>query len=522
MTTTIEHFPYALEWLDPKTVTIGTNIRDLPDLDPEFVESIRQQGILQPILATRHDGVVTVQAGQSRTRAALQVGLDRIPVVVFDGDLDTASRIITQLTENEHRANIKQSERVGAYHQLSLIGYTAEQIAQKTSTPRTKVDTILAVAASPAAVEAADSDLTLDELAIVAEFDDDPEAVESLLENRRRGYPFTQTVSRLRKDREEQELINEAKAEAVAEGLTVIDSPSYTDKSVLTGTRIRVNSQTVTEEEHATCPGHVVYFTAQYRTVEVAPDDPSVVTVAADDDEDEGEFEDYPVFDDDGEEEEEGYDGPRVPPVETVCTCNSPLVCELHTKPVRVQRLVAVRNFGCNDWQAQGHSDAWAGGPGSGTVKKSRDQMTDDEAEHASQVRRNIIESNKAWLACTDVRRAWLATEFWQRKSAPAGGEAFIASRISNSQGAVGWGVHELLGTDAAQVAVELQTASAKRATHIALCLLVASWEKATVKETWRYHTAEAGVVLAALKRWGYGVSEVEQRVIDGNIGATE
>ena len=72
--------------------------------------------------------------------------------------------------------------------------------------------------------------------------------------------------------------------------------------------------------------------------------------------------------------------------------------------------------------------------------KKRAADMTDDEREAAKAQRRNVIESNKAWKAATTVRRDWLSA-FAQRKTAPAGAEAYLARVITE-----GWG-HERADT---------------------------------------------------------------------------
>jgi ParB family transcriptional regulator, chromosome partitioning protein len=77
-------------------------------------------------------------------------------------------------------------------------------------------------------------------------------------------------------------------------------------------------------------------------------------------------------------------------------------------------------------------------------------------------------------------------------------------------------GAHELLGLTRETVANELATATPKRALHLALALAVASWEQSTTKDTWRRSDTYDQATLAALGGWGYDLSEIEQRVIDG------
>lgn len=140
----------TIEHVDPATLTIATNVRTDVNLGKEFTDSIRANGVLQPIVATRDtEGALHVRYGQRRTRAAQEVGLSTVPVFIVDAnDEDTASRIIEQLVENEHRDALRDHERVEAWKQLEIEGLSVAQIAKRTGTTRDTIKTGLAVAAS--------------------------------------------------------------------------------------------------------------------------------------------------------------------------------------------------------------------------------------------------------------------------------------------------------------------------------------------------------------------------------------
>jgi hypothetical protein len=100
-----------------------------------------------------------------------------------DGGDDHAARIATQVVENDHRAAITTADRVAAFEQMALLGVSAAQIAKRTGHQRAQVDAALVVAKSPVAVKAtAEHGLTIDQAAIIAEFADDPQAVDALTE----------------------------------------------------------------------------------------------------------------------------------------------------------------------------------------------------------------------------------------------------------------------------------------------------------------------------------------------------
>ncbi|WP_336296691.1 ParB/Srx family N-terminal domain-containing protein [Arthrobacter antioxidans] len=60
----------VLEHLDPTQLTIDANVRADVRLDPEFLASIKQHGVLQPVVAHRTEAGVYVLYGQRRTLAA--------------------------------------------------------------------------------------------------------------------------------------------------------------------------------------------------------------------------------------------------------------------------------------------------------------------------------------------------------------------------------------------------------------------------------------------------------------------
>ena len=60
-----------LEQLDPRTLLLDGNIRSEADLDEDFVASIRQRGVVQPIVAVQTEQGVQVRYGQRRTLAVI-------------------------------------------------------------------------------------------------------------------------------------------------------------------------------------------------------------------------------------------------------------------------------------------------------------------------------------------------------------------------------------------------------------------------------------------------------------------
>lgn len=100
-----------------------------PDSLAELAKSIRQVGVLQPLLVRpRPDGGYELVAGERRLRAAELAGLTEVPVVVRD--LDDREAALIALVENLQREDLDFFEEAAAYHELlSRFGLTQEQLA---------------------------------------------------------------------------------------------------------------------------------------------------------------------------------------------------------------------------------------------------------------------------------------------------------------------------------------------------------------------------------------------------------
>lgn len=254
--------------VDPRTLVVGVNVRADADLTPEFVGSIKQHGVLQAVRARRaEDGTLVVLEGQRRTLAAVEAARDSIPVQIIDGTEDEARRIVEQLAENDHRRDMRDNHRTAAFHQLSLIGLSAAQIAKRTGTDKAVVATALAVAGSKfgSAVQAK-YDLPLDVAAAITEFEDDPETVKSLTAVAvEEPSGFAHAAQRARDARQRAAEVAAAREALAAESVTEVEPVSYTDKKAKRLKELRPTAQDkggtdLTPEAHATCPGHAAFI----------------------------------------------------------------------------------------------------------------------------------------------------------------------------------------------------------------------------------------------------------------------
>jgi len=119
----------------------------------ELADSIKQQGIIQPIIAEdAGDGTYTIIAGERRTRAARLAGLKEVPVVLRK--YSDEKRMVVSLIENIQRANLNPIEEAQAYKQLAeLEGLSQEDVAARVGKNRATVANALRLLKLPAEMQ---------------------------------------------------------------------------------------------------------------------------------------------------------------------------------------------------------------------------------------------------------------------------------------------------------------------------------------------------------------------------------
>ena len=216
----------TVEHIDPQTLVIEANVRPSAPLTAAFVQSVRENGVLTPVLARRDEqGNILVRAGQRRTLAAREAGVSTIPVYIVDADEATAERIIEQMVENDQREALTDGDRAAAFQQLAFEGMSVTAIAKRTGTKAKEVKTALAVAENATAASAIhEHTLTLDQAAVLIEFDDDPEARAQLIDVANHDpAQFAHTAQRARDDRARATVKADTEADLTARGFDVLD-----------------------------------------------------------------------------------------------------------------------------------------------------------------------------------------------------------------------------------------------------------------------------------------------------------
>ncbi|OLC81393.1 MAG: hypothetical protein AUI96_01915 [Nitrospirae bacterium 13_1_40CM_3_62_11] len=109
----------------------------------ELAESIKQNGLLQPILVRRKgDGFFETIAGERRLRAAKLAGLRSIPAIVRNSTDEQSMELA--LVENLQRKDLNPMEAARAYHRLiNEFAFTQDTVAQRLGKDRSSIANIV-------------------------------------------------------------------------------------------------------------------------------------------------------------------------------------------------------------------------------------------------------------------------------------------------------------------------------------------------------------------------------------------
>ncbi len=118
----------------------------------DLAASIRELGVLQPILVRPAGTGYELLAGERRWRAARRAGLSVVPAVVrVTDDLGSVERA---LVENLHRQDLTPLEEAAAYQQLiEDFEFTHEQVAQRVGKSRSAVSNMLRLLTLPPSIQ---------------------------------------------------------------------------------------------------------------------------------------------------------------------------------------------------------------------------------------------------------------------------------------------------------------------------------------------------------------------------------
>jgi len=118
----------------------------------ELARSIKEKGIIQPVIVRKLEKGYEIIAGERRWRAAIKAGLSRIPVVVKEAS--DADSLELALIENLHRDDLNPLEEAHAYrHLMEDFLLSQEEIARRVGKDRSTVANSLRLLRLPPSVQ---------------------------------------------------------------------------------------------------------------------------------------------------------------------------------------------------------------------------------------------------------------------------------------------------------------------------------------------------------------------------------
>jgi len=121
----------------------------------DLAESIREKGVLQPILIRPIAGESSryeIIAGERRWRAAQRAQLHEVPVVIRE--IGDGEALELAIVENVQRADLNAIEEAAAYHELmDRFGYTQERVSQEVGKSRSHIANTLRLLKLPESVK---------------------------------------------------------------------------------------------------------------------------------------------------------------------------------------------------------------------------------------------------------------------------------------------------------------------------------------------------------------------------------
>lgn len=126
---------------------------DAAEID-KLAESIREHGILQPLVVRRADERYQLIAGERRLRAAIKAGLPEVPVQVREADDQQMAELA--IVENLQRKDLNPLEKATSFRQyLDRYGCTQEELAGRLKIDRSTIANLIRLLELPEVVQAA-------------------------------------------------------------------------------------------------------------------------------------------------------------------------------------------------------------------------------------------------------------------------------------------------------------------------------------------------------------------------------
>lgn len=247
--TTPQYKDVALDLIDPNPDQQRSDPGDLGWL----VDSIRSQGVIQPVVLVKAGERYTVIVGHSRVEASILAGLTTIPATVHES-ADERAQIGAIVAENAARRPVSALDESNGIQLMMSRGWADPGAAIGRS--KEHVEKARRIASMPGEVKQFAQQATFDEAFALAEFADDPKVLRAL--TKAIGTPnfdyAVQVERSAAKDKAEREAIA---APLKAAGIKIVKRNYMGNQKALTDLR-DADGNEITPEAHASCPGHCV------------------------------------------------------------------------------------------------------------------------------------------------------------------------------------------------------------------------------------------------------------------------
>jgi ParB family chromosome partitioning protein len=145
----------------------------------DLAASIKEKGVIQPLVVRRVGEHYQIIAGERRWRAAQRAGLDKLPVVIQDVSEDSALEIA--LIENIQREDLNPVEEAEAYQNLiKVFDLSQEDVAKRVGKERSTITNALRLLKLPMAIreKLLDGQLSMGHARALLSLDDEEDMVE--------------------------------------------------------------------------------------------------------------------------------------------------------------------------------------------------------------------------------------------------------------------------------------------------------------------------------------------------------
>lgn len=494
--------PTVLELTADQVAQHPDNVRD-PGRDLKaLTASVAQVGVIVPLIVVpvhavpQHDfppGTTHVAVDGNRRQAAARAAGLPLPCIVRADLASARDTAVTQAVTGLMRDGLTVTEEAGAVQTMLDLGLTAAVIGRATGRSRPQITAARKAAAltGDAADAAAGYHLSLDQLAVLADWQHDPDAVARLLDAAPRGQ-LPHVVARLQIEHREHAVYARVAADFTGRGLAITtDYPrAWGSAGPMPLSALRASTDTwepLTVDQHADCPGHVAHL-----DVTIDPRDPRENEQDHDDGDDDS--------DEDGQIRDDTDADARI---QITYACADPAGYG-HLSRYGATRLPDTE-------QPDGEDD------------DGRAERHAREADERRTARRTLIRLNKEADAAQTVRREFLRHSLTV-KSRHKAMTTWALTRVLHRDRTVArwlneWDhppvLGELLGCDDAHAVSAAAAAPPTRHPVMLWTYVAAAYEHEFRRDAHRCVDPDRAAYLRHLAALGYPLSAVEQTVID-------